>query len=89
MLTWHQVEGETTIMNMLTHCRNTKGELDSTLSAVLCDAAVRDLVHDNYNARPEALHVPDFIKKSFNYYALQVVFYVIYFAMRMSISFSL
>merc|ERR1719424_1529994 len=53
-------------MNMLTHCRNTKGELDSTLSAVLCDAAVRDLVHDNYKARPEALHVPDFIKKLFS-----------------------
>ena len=31
--------------------------------------------------------VPGFIKQSFSYYALQVIFYVIFFAIRMSLSF--
>ena len=32
-------------------------ELDSTLTTVLCDATIRDIIHDNYSAQPETVDV--------------------------------
>ena len=39
------------------HLDTIETELDTTLTTLLCDATIRDLIHDNYSAQPETVDV--------------------------------
>jgi len=43
--------------DVIHHLDTIEGELDTTLTTVLCDATLRDIIHDNYCAQPETLNV--------------------------------